>query len=442
MKITVVGTGYVGLVTGTCFAEVGIDTTCVDIDVKKIEDLQNGISPIYEPGLDAMIERNITKGYLHFSTDLVSCIIDTEVVFIAVGTPPDEDGSADPKHVIEVAQSIGRNMQSYLLIVTKSTVPVGTAIKVRDAISAEQLRRGVNIDFDVISNPEFLKEGAAIDDFMKPERIIVGAESKKAEEIIKRLYKPFTLNGHQIILMDVISAEMTKYVANSMLATRISFMNDVANLCEIVGADVGMVRKGIGSDSRIGSKFLYPGIGYGGSCFPKDVKALIMTAAQNGYSMSVLKAVEAVNNNQKRVLFDKLLNYFNDSVNGKTVAMWGLAFKPLTDDIREAPSLEIIKLLKDAGCKVKAYDPVAMKETKSLLGDTIEYSNDPYDALENADCLMLVTEWNEFRFPDWKRIKGLLKNPAVFDGRNLFDAVEMRAMGFDYFGIGIKPQIK
>jgi UDPglucose 6-dehydrogenase len=384
-----------------------------------------------------MIERNILKSHLHFTTDLVSCLKEAEVVFIAVGTPPDEDGSADLKHVIDVAQSIGRHMRKYLLVVTKSTVPVGTAKKVREAIEDEQSKRGVNIEFDVASNPEFLKEGAAIADFMKPDRIVIGIESEKAEELLKRLYKPFTLNGHQIIFMDIASAEMTKYVANSMLATRISFMNDVANLCEIVGADVGMVRKGIGSDSRIGSKFLYPGIGYGGSCFPKDVKALIKTADQNGYSMRVLKAVEDVNNYQKHVLFNKIFEYFNRNLKGKTIAMWGLAFKPLTDDMREAPSLNLIKLLKEAGCQVKAYDPAAMGEAKRYLGDTIEYARDPYDAVENADCLVLVTEWNEFRFPDWKRIKRLLKQTVVFDGRNVYDVNEMNINGFDYMCIGI-----
>lgn len=437
MKISVIGTGYVGLVTGTCFAEVGIDTTCVDIDRKKIENLRKGISPIYEPGLDSMIERNILKNHLHFSTDLVSCLSEAEVVFIAVGTPPDEDGSADLKYVVDVAKSIGKHMHEYLLVVTKSTVPVGTADKVRETIEEEQHKRGVDIEFDVASNPEFLKEGDAINDFMKPDRIVIGIESKKAEEILNKLYKPFTLNGHPIIFMDIASAEMTKYVANSMLATRISFMNDVANLCEIMGADVGMVRKGIGSDSRIGSKFLYPGIGYGGSCFPKDVKALIKTADQNGYSMRVLKAVEEVNNSQKQVLFNKMFIYFNRNLKGKTIAVWGLAFKPLTDDMREAPSLNLIKLLIEAGCKVKAYDPVAMGEAKRYLGNTIEYSGDAYDAVEKADCLVLVTEWHEFRFPDWIRIKKLLKQPVVFDGRNLYDVNEMNINGFDYMCIGI-----
>jgi UDPglucose 6-dehydrogenase len=437
MKISVVGTGYVGLVTGTCFAEVGIDTTCVDIDIKKIENLRRGISPIYEPGLDSMIARNIGKNHLHFSTDLISSLDEAEVVFIAVGTPPDEDGSADLKYVIDVARSIGKHMTDYLLVVTKSTVPVGTADRVREAIELELKIRGMNIEFDVASNPEFLKEGAAIEDFMKPDRIVIGIESVRSEEILKRLYRPFTLNGHQIIFMSIASAEMTKYVANSMLATRISFMNDVANLCEIVGADVSMVRKGIGTDSRIGDKFLYPGIGYGGSCFPKDVKALIKTADQKGYSMRVLKAVEDVNNDQKEVLFKKIYRHFEGDLKGKTIALWGLAFKPLTDDMREAPSLCLIKLLKDAGCNIKAYDPAAMDEAKRYLGDTIEYANDSYDVFKNADCLILVTEWNEFRFPDWKQIKNLLKKPVVFDGRNIYDYNEMISNGFDYKCIGI-----
>lgn len=436
MKITIVGTGYVGLVTGTCFAEVGIDTTCIDIDVRKIEELRNGILPIYEPGLDKMIERNILNGRLHFSTDMISCLSDSEVVFIAVGTPPDEDGNADLNHVINVARNIGKHIKKYMLVITKSTVPVGTAKKVRETIEEEQNKRHVNIEFDVASNPEFLKEGAAIEDFMKPDRIVAGVETKRAEEIIKRLYKPFTLNGHPIIFMDISSAEMTKYVANGMLATRISFMNEVANLCEIVGADIFMVRKGIGSDSRIGNKFLYPGIGFGGSCFPKDIKALIQIAEQNGYSMRVIKAVEEVNNYQKQILFKKFVSYFRNDIKGKTVAIWGLAFKPMTNDVRKASSLEIIKLLKEAGCMVKAYDPVAMNEAKKYLGDTITYSKDPYDALDNADCLMLVTEWNEFRLPDWNRVKKLLNQPVVFDGRNVFDVAEMKANGIDYIGIG------
>jgi len=438
MHVIIVGTGYVGLVTGTCFADVGINVICVDIDKTKIENLKKGISPIYEPGLDEMIERNVAKGRLHFSTDLASCVNDADVIFIAVGTPPDEDGSADLQYVLSVASEVGRNMNKYMLVVTKSTVPVGTAKKVRMAVQTELEKRGVSMDFDVASNPEFLKEGAAIDDFMKPDRIVVGVESAKAEEVMNRLYKPFVMNGHPVIFMDIPSAEMTKYAANAMLATKISFMNDVANLCEIMGADVNMVRKGIGSDSRIGTKFIYPGIGYGGSCFPKDVKALVKTATENGYEMRVLKAVEEVNDDQKSVLFNKVKKYFNNDLKGKVIALWGLSFKPQTDDMREAPSLVIIHKLLEAGCKVKAYDPVAMHETKRRIGDSIEYVNEPYDALKGADCLLLATEWTEFRVPDLPLMKKLLKYPAIFDGRNIYNLKEMKAEGFDYFCIGIK----
>lgn len=437
MKITIVGTGYVGLVTGTCFAEVGIDVTCVDIDEVKIENLEKGISPIYEPGLDPMIERNVTKGRLKFSTDLASCIEGTDVIFSAVGTPPDEDGSADLQYVLDVARTVGKYMNDYILMVTKSTVPVGTAKRVRNAIQEELDKRGLKIDFDVASNPEFLKEGDAINDFLKPDRIVVGVESEKAENIMKSLYKPFTLNGHPVIFMDVPSAEMTKYAANSMLATKISFMNDMANLCEIMGADINMVRKGIGSDTRIGTKFIYPGIGYGGSCFPKDVKALIKTADQNGYSMRVLKAVENVNDDQKSVLFNKLNAYYKGDLKGRTIAMWGLSFKPQTDDMREAPSLVLIKKLLDAGCKVKAYDPVAMHEAQRKIGDTIEFSKDSYETLVDADALMIVTEWTEFRFPNWNVIKQLMKHQVIFDGRNIFDHKEMKEIGFDYHCLGI-----
>ncbi len=440
MNITIVGTGYVGLVTGTCFAEVGIDVCCVDIDKVKIDNLNKGISPIYEPGLDPMIERNVQKGRLSFSTDLASCIDGTDVIFSAVGTPPDEDGSADLQYVLDVARTVGKNMNNYILIVTKSTVPVGTAKRVRDAIQEELDKRGVNIEFDVASNPEFLKEGDAINDFLKPDRIVVGVESQKAEDIMKSLYKPFTLNGHPTIFMDVPSAEMTKYAANSMLATKISFMNDIANLCEIMGADVNMVRKGIGSDTRIGTKFIYPGIGYGGSCFPKDVKALIKTADQNGYSMRVLKAVEEVNDDQKSVLFTKLYNHYKGDLKGKTIALWGLSFKPQTDDMREAPSLVLIKKLLAAGCKVKAYDPVAMHETQRKIGDVIEFSKDAYDTLVDADALMLVTEWTEFRFPNWEVIKKLMKQAVIFDGRNIFDYKEMKNNGFEYYCLGIKTK--
>jgi len=440
MKISIVGTGYVGLVTGTCFSEVGIDVTCVDIDENKIENLKKGIIPIYEPGLEDMVMRNVEKGRLHFSTDLASTLEGTEVIFSAVGTPPDEDGSADLKYVLDVARQVGRHMTDYVLMVTKSTVPVGTAAKVRNAIQEELDKRGANIPFDVASNPEFLKEGAAVDDFLKPDRIVVGVESEKAESIMKRLYKPFTLNGHPVIFMDVPSAEMTKYAANSMLATKISFMNDIANLCEIMGANINFVRRGIGSDSRIGNKFIYPGIGYGGSCFPKDVKALIKTADQHGYKLRVLKAVESVNDDQKSVLFDKAFKYFNGDLKGKNIALWGLSFKPQTDDMREAPSLVIIEKLLEAGAKVRAYDPVSMHETQRRIGDSIEYAKDQYEALIDADALMMVTEWPEFRFPNFNVVKKLLRIPVVFDGRNVYDAEEMKHLGFDYFCIGIKTK--
>jgi UDPglucose 6-dehydrogenase len=438
MNVIIVGTGYVGLVTGTCFAEVGVDVTCVDIDEVKIENLKKGISPIYEPGLDDMIERNVQKGKLHFSTNLSSCVNDADVIFIAVGTPPDEDGSADLKYVISVAAEVGRSMYKYMLVVTKSTVPVGTAEKVRLALQKELSKRNLDLEFDVASNPEFLKEGAAIDDFMKPDRIVVGIESKKAEDLMNKLYKPFVLNGHPVIFMDIPSAEMTKYAANAMLATKISFMNDIANLCEIMGADVNMVRKGIGSDSRIGTKFIYPGIGYGGSCFPKDVKALIKTATENGYNMRVLKSVEDVNDDQKSVLFNKLKKYFNNDLQGKTIAMWGLSFKPQTDDMREAPAIVLISKLLEAGCKVQVFDPVAMPESKRRIGDIVKYAADQYEALNGADCLLLVTEWSDFRLPDMKKVKELLKHPAIFDGRNIWDKNEMKEAGFDYFCIGIK----
>lgn len=440
MKITIVGTGYVGLVTGTCFAEVGINVVCVDIDKTKVENLKNGISPIYEPGLDVMIERNVEKGRLMFTTDLSSCVNDTDVIFIAVGTPPDEDGSADLKYVIDVARTIGEHMTKHIMIATKSTVPVGTAKKVRQAIQEELNKRNLDLTFGVASNPEFLKEGDAINDFMKPDRIVVGIESPEAEVIMSKLYKPFTLNGHPVIFMDVPSAEMTKYAANSMLATKISFMNDIANLCEIVGADVNMVRKGIGSDTRIGSKFIYPGIGYGGSCFPKDVKALIKSADKLGYPMRVLQAVEDVNDNQKAILFNKLMNYYEGNLKGLTVAMWGLSFKPQTDDMREAPSIVIIDKLIEQGCKVKAYDPVAMEETQRRIGDKIEYCKDPYEAVIDADALMLVTEWTEFRFPNWNVVKRLIKKPVLFDGRNIYDRKELESLGFDYNCIGVNTQ--
>jgi len=437
MKVAIVGSGYVGLVTGTCFAEVGIDVTCVDIDQKKIENLKQGIIPIYEPGLEEMVHRNMKKDRLHFTTSIAEAIEGCEVIFSAVGTPPDEDGSADLQYVISVARDCGRHMKDYLLIVTKSTVPVGTANKVKKAVQEELDKRGVNLEFDVASNPEFLKEGAAIDDFLKPDRIVVGLDSDRAEELMKSLYKPFTLNGHPVIFMDITSAEMTKYAANSMLATKISFMNDIANLCEIVGADINMVRKGIGSDSRIGNKFIYPGVGYGGSCFPKDVKALIHTAEDFNHPLRVLKAVEAVNDDQKAVMFNKILKFYQGNLQGKTVALWGLSFKPQTDDMREAPSLVMISKLIGAGAKVKAYDPVAMPEAKRILGDTIEFAEDQYDALIDADCLLLVTEWPEFKFPNFNVIRKLIKDPVIFDGRNIYEIAEMKRKGFHYFCIGV-----
>jgi UDPglucose 6-dehydrogenase len=438
MKITIVGTGYVGLVTGACFSEVGIEVTCVDIDKKKIEELKNGIMPIYEPGLEAMVLRNIKKGRLNFSTNLSECLDDVSVVFGAVGTPPDEDGSADLKYVLQVATEVGQHMNDYLLMITKSTVPVGTAEKVRTAIDDVLAKRNVDIKFDVASNPEFLKEGAAVDDFLKPDRIVVGVDSAGAQKVVEKLYKPFTMNGHPIIFMDIVSAEMTKYTANSMLATKISFMNDIANLCEIVGADVNAVRKGIGSDKRIGRYFIYPGTGYGGSCFPKDIKALIKTSDDLGYDMKVLKAVEAVNERQKSVLITKANNYFNGDLKGKTFAMWGLSFKPQTDDMREAPSLVVIQKLLDAGANVRAYDPIAMDEAKHIIGDKIEYFNDMYEALMDCDGLFIITEWPEFKFPAFKVVKKLLKNHVIFDGRNIYDTGDMKDNGFDYFGIGVE----
>jgi len=440
MKITIVGTGYVGLVTGTCFAEVGIDVHCVDIDKTKVDNLNKGIIPIYEPGLEEMVQRNVEKNRLFFTTELGPTLKDCQVLFSAVGTPPDEDGSADLKYVLDVAREVGRNMQDYILVVTKSTVPVGTAEKVRKVIKEELAKRGADIPFDVASNPEFLKEGAAVDDFLKPDRIVVGIDSARAEELMKRLYKPFTMNGHPVIFMDIVSAEMTKYAANAMLATKISFMNDVANLCEIVGADVNMVRKGIGSDRRIGMYFIYPGTGYGGSCFPKDVKALIKTAKNYNYNLRVLTAVEDVNDDQKSVMFNKLNKYYNGDLKGKTIAIWGLSFKPNTDDMREAPSRVIIEKLLLAGANVKAYDPVAMEEGERIFKNSIEFAKDQYDTLIDADALIIVTEWSEFKFPNFRVIKKLLKKPAIFDGRNIYDAKEMIQEGFDYFCIGIRTK--
>jgi len=437
MNIAVVGTGYVGLVTGTCFAEVGIEVVCIDIDQRKIDNLHKGIMPIYEPGLEEMVLRNVDKGRLHFSTSLKDAIQGAEVAFIAVGTPPGEDGSADLKYVLGVAKEIGTHMNDYMVVVTKSTVPVGTSEKVRKAVAEAQAARGVQIDYDVASNPEFLKEGAAIEDFLKPDRIVVGTSSKKAEETIGKLYKPFTLNGHPVIYMDIPSAEMTKYAANAMLATKISFMNDIANLCEIMGADVNLVRKGIGSDGRIGNKFIYPGVGYGGSCFPKDVKALIRTARENGYEMRILESVEEVNEDQKMVMSTKVVKHFGNDLQGKTFAVWGLSFKPKTDDMREAPSVVIINELLKRGAKVRAYDPVAMEEAKHQLHDTITYAKDQYDALLDADALLLITEWPEFRLPNFDVVKKLLKGHVVFDGRNQYDRHELREMGFTYYGIGL-----
>jgi UDPglucose 6-dehydrogenase len=437
MQITVIGTGYVGLVTGTCLAEVGVDVTCVDIDLTKINNLRKGIIPIYEPGLEELVHINLEKGRLHFTTDLSANIEGRDIVFIAVGTPPDEDGSADLKYVLDVARAIGQHMNGYLLIVTKSTVPVGTSMKVKAVIEDTLTKRGLSIPFDVASNPEFLKEGNAVEDFMRPDRIVVGTDSKKAEAIIHKLFKPFTLNGHPIIFMDIASAEMTKYAANAMLATKISFMNDIANLCEIIGANINLVRIGIGSDSRIGNKFIYPGIGYGGSCFPKDVKALIKTGKEHGYLLRVLKAVEDVNEDQKAILFDRLNSYYEGHLQGKVIALWGLSFKPQTDDMREAPSLVLIDRLIHAGSRVRVYDPAAMVECRRRIGDVVEYAADLYSSLHDADALLLATEWKEFRLPDMSTIKKHMRQPVIFDGRNIWDANEMTANGFDYFCIGI-----
>ena len=436
MNIAIVGTGYVGLVSGTCFAEMGVNVTCIDVNEEKIQALLNGNIPIYEPGLDEMVLRNNKEGRLHFTTDITTCLNDVDIVFSAVGTPPDEDGSADLKYVLEVARTVGRNMNKYLVLVTKSTVPVGTAKKIKQAIQDELDKRGVSIPFDVASNPEFLKEGAAIKDFMSPDRVVIGVESEKAKEMMTRLYRPMMLNNFRVIFTDIPSAEMIKYAANSMLATRISFMNDIANLCELVGADVNMVRKGIGADTRIGNKFLYPGCGYGGSCFPKDVKALIKTAEKNGYDMRVLKAVEEVNETQKSILYKKLLEYYQNDLKGKKVAIWGLAFKPETDDMREATALVMIQKLTEAGCKVKVYDPIAINECKRRIGNTVEYATDMYDAVLNADALLLLTEWKQFRMPSWGVVKKTMNQAVLIDGRNMYDEQEMKEIGFDYMCIG------
>ncbi len=435
MKISIVGTGYVGLVSGACFSEMGVITTCVDVDKAKIEGIKNGIMPIWEPGLENMVKRNYQKNRLFFTTSLKESIEGAEACFIAVGTPPDEDGSADLQYVLQVASEIGQNMQNYLVVITKSTVPIGTAEKVRKTIQDELKKRNVEIAFDVASNPEFLKEGDAISDCLHPDRIVVGTNSEKAKEIINRLYKPFVLNGHPIIFMDIPSAELTKYAANAMLATKISFMNDIANFCEKVGADINNVRKGIGSDKRIGPYFIYAGIGYGGSCFPKDVKAIIKTADNENYSLEVLKSVENVNERQKRVLFDKVFKYFNGDLKNKKIVMWGLSFKPNTDDMREAPALTLIDLLHNEQAEIYAYDPVAMKEAEHKTGDKTKYVKDPYEAIKDANALLLITEWSEFRVLNYPRLEKM-KNKVIFDGRNIYDPVEVRSRGFEYFGIG------
>ncbi|MFN5025688.1 MAG: UDP-glucose dehydrogenase family protein [Bacteroidota bacterium] len=437
MKIAVVGTGYVGLVTGTCLAEVGIDVICIDIDSQKIENLKKGILPIYEPGLEELVTRNTEAKRLHFSTSLAESIKGCDIAFIAVGTPPGEDGSADLKYVLAVAREIGESIDNYIVVVTKSTVPVGTAQKVKFEVQQALDKRNSRLTFDVASNPEFLKEGAAVDDFLKPDRIVVGVESKKAEDIMRKLYKPFLLNGHPIIFMDIPSAEMTKYAANAMLATKISFMNDIANLCEIMGADVNLVRKGIGSDPRIGNKFIYPGIGYGGSCFPKDVKALVKTAEENGHKMRILQAVEDVNEDQKHVLVKKIIKHFGENLKGKTFALWGLSFKPKTDDMREAPALVIIENLLRAGAHIRAFDPVAMHEASKVLHDTITYCKDQYDTLDEADALIIATEWPEFRSPNFNAMGKLMKNKLIFDGRNIYELDEMNELGYTYYCIGV-----
>ncbi|MCE5347754.1 MAG: UDP-glucose/GDP-mannose dehydrogenase family protein [Bacteroidales bacterium] len=436
MKIIVVGSGYVGLVTGACFAESGVNVTCVDVDEKKIQKLKKGVIPIYEPGLEDIVKRNIEKNRLTFTTDIIEGIEGAEVIFIAVGTPPGEDGSADLNHVKEVASEIGHIMTNYIVVVTKSTVPVGTSEKIRKCIQEELDKRHVTIPFDVAANPEFLKEGAAVDDFLKPERIIIGIDNEKTGEILKKLYLPFVLNNHPILFMDIPSAEITKYAANAMLATRISFINEIANLCDILGADINNVRKGIGSDSRIGSKFIYPGIGYGGSCFPKDVKAIIQTAQDNGYELNVIQAVEKANEYQKSIIFRKMADFFNNDFKNKVIAIWGLSFKPKTDDMREASSLVLIEKLLAAGAIIKAYDPAAMDEAKKHLGNRIKYASDPYEALVDADALALLTEWSEFHLPDFKKMAYSMKGKVIFDGRNIYDPAEIKKNGFEYFGIG------
>ena len=435
MNIAIVGTGYVGLVSGACFAEMGIDVTCVDINPEKIKCLLNGEIPIYEPGLDDLVKRNVEAGRLHFTTDLTTCLDNVEVVFSAVGTPPDEDGSADLQYVLEVARTFGRNIKKYTILVTKSTVPVGTAKKVKAVIEEELTKRGEQIDFEVASNPEFLKEGAAIKDFMSPDRVVVGIESDRAKKVMERLYRPFQMNNYRLYFMDIHSAEMSNYAAIAMLATRISFMNDIANLCDLVGANVDMVRKGIGADTRIGSKFLYPGCGYGGSCFPKDVKALARTAREYGYTMGVIEAVEAVNERQKEIVVKKLQDKLG-TLRGKTIALWGLAFKPETDDMREAPALVVIEKLLEAGASVKVYDPVAMDECRRRIGDRVVYCKDMYDVVIDADALAVLTEWKEFRIPSWSVIKRVMKQSVLVDGRNIYSKDEVIAEGFEYAAIG------
>lgn len=435
MHVIVVGTGYVGLVSGTCFAEMGIEVTCVDVNAEKIRSLQQGEMPIYEPGLEEMVRRNVAAGRLHFTTRLADCLDGAEVVFSAVGTPPDEDGSADLQHVLEVAREFGRHINQYTILVTKSTVPVGTARKVKQVVQEELDKRGVQIEFDVASNPEFLKEGAAIKDFMSPDRVVVGTESERAREVLSKLYRPFLVNNFRVYFMDIPSAEMTKYAANAMLATRISFMNDIANLCDLLGANVDMVRKGIGTDSRIGSKFLYAGCGYGGSCFPKDVKALARTAKEHGYTMQVIEAVEAVNERQKTIVCDKLQAMIGD-VKGRTIALWGLSFKPETDDMREAPALVVIDRLLRDGATVKVFDPIAMDECRRRIGDVVEYARDMYDAVVDADALILLTEWKQFRMPSWAVMRKTMMAPVLVDGRNIYDKDEVVAEGFRYSAIG------
>ncbi|HOK99425.1 MAG TPA: UDP-glucose/GDP-mannose dehydrogenase family protein [Bacteroidales bacterium] len=441
MKIVIVGTGYVGLVSGACFAETGLSVACVDIDEAKISRLKEGKIPIYEPGLEPIVLRNMEKGRLTFSTSLKEVIDGSEAVFIAVGTPQDEDGSADLKYVLAVARDIGRFMNHYLVVVTKSTVPIGTSEKVRQAVQEELDKRGAKIAFDVASNPEFLKEGNAVEDFLRPDRIVIGTDSEEAQKIMQKLYKPFVLNGHPILFMDIPSAEMTKYAANAMLATKISFMNDIANLCDIVGADVNMVRKGIGSDPRIGDKFIYAGVGYGGSCFPKDVKALIKSAEEHNWSLDILKAVEKVNERQKEVIIQKIKKHFNNQLKGKIFAIWGLSFKPHTDDMREAPSLVIISRLLSEGAQCKVYDPVAMNEAKRKLGDSVIYAKDQYEALIDADAMVLVTEWPEFRLPNYNVMERLMRSKVIFDGRNIYDPNEMKELGFSYYSIGRKSVV-